>query len=140
MAVPAAMTPLAETPPVRPLLLVAFAPSMISLAGTLNQPGLFELLGQPESAPWHAWAELATETAAQYGIRHGARIRISSASGSVEAIAIVVSGMPPNTLALAFVPTVPKGGRWARMLNADARALFGANEPGKPCPVQIAAT
>jgi hypothetical protein len=66
------------------------------------------------------------------------RMRISSASGSVEAIAIVVSGMPPNTVALAFVPTVPQGGRWVRLLNADARTLWGANEPGKPCPVHIA--
>jgi anaerobic selenocysteine-containing dehydrogenase len=128
----------AKPPSVRPLLLVAFTPAVISLTGTVNQPGLFELLGQPESAPWHVWAELATETAAQYGIRHGARIRISSVSGSVEAIAIVVSGMPPNTVALAFVPTVPRGGRWVRMFDTDARALWGANEPGKPCPVHIA--
>ena len=133
-----AAAPIAEPLPVRPLLLVAFTPAVISLTGTVNQPGLFELLGQPESAPWHVWAELATETAAQNGIRHGARMRITSASGSVEAIAIVVTGMPPNTVALAFVPTVPQGGRWVRMLNADARALWGANEPGKPCPVHIA--
>jgi anaerobic selenocysteine-containing dehydrogenase len=137
---PAAVAaPITEPQPARPLQLVAFTPAVISLTGTVNQPGLFELLGQPESAPWHVWAELATETAAQYGIRHGARMRISSASGSVEAIAIVVTGMPPTTVALAFVPAISHGGRWVRLLNADARTLWGSNEPGKPCPVHIAA-
>ena len=129
---------MAEPPRVQPLQLVAFTPAVISLTGTVNQPGLFELLGQPESAPWHVWAELATDTAAQYGVHHGARLRISSASGSVEAIAIVVAGMPPNTVALAFVPTVPQGGRWVQLLNADARVLWGAAEPARPCAVTIA--
>jgi anaerobic selenocysteine-containing dehydrogenase len=120
-----------------PVRLVAFTPAVVGLTGSANQPGLFELLGQPESSPWHVWAELGSDTAAQYGVRHGSRVRISSANGSVEAIAVVVAGMPADSIALAFVPSVTEGGRWVRLVNADARILWGSNEATKPCPVHI---
>ncbi len=107
-----------------PVAVTAFTPAVVNLAGGPNQPVLFELLGQPDSAPWRVWAELGPETARQFGIEHGATIRISSAAGSIDALAMVVEGMPAGTVQVAFVPAVAPAGRWATFLNADARRLW----------------
>lgn len=107
-----------------PLRLVAFTPAAVNLVGGPNQPVLFELLGQPESAPWRVWAEMNPETARASGISHGEEARITSAAGSVEALAIVVEGAPADTVAVAYVPALA-GGRWARLVDADLRRVIG---------------
>lgn len=106
-----------------PLLLAAFTPAVVSLAGSPNQPVLFELLGQPDAAPWSVWAELSPETARSLSVAAGSRLRIESRHGAVEATALPTEGMLPGTIALAFVPAVAGGGRWADLLQADARRL-----------------
>ena len=58
-----------------PVTVTAFTPAVVNLAGGPNQPVLFELLGQPDSAPWRVWAELGPETARQFGVEHGANVR-----------------------------------------------------------------
>ncbi len=106
-----------------PLLLVAFTPAVVNLAGSPNQPVLFELLGQPDAAPWRVWAELAPATARSLWVEAGSRLRIESRHGAVEATALPTEGMLPGTIALAFVPAAREGGRWATLLEADARRL-----------------
>lgn len=120
-----------------PLTLVPFTPAVVNLAGSPNQPVLFELLGQPESVPWRVWAELGPETARELSIERGARVRIASSHGSVEAVAVLVDGMPPQTVALAYVPAVPTGGRWARWMGADARLLWGNGKFVEGCAVRV---
>ena len=120
-----------------PLSATHFTPAVVNLMGSPNQPVLFELLGQPEGAPWQVWAEMAPETARSLSVDPGARIRIESPRGSIEAVAVHAEGMPRDTLAVAFVPTVRTGGRWARLLRADARRLWGDAALGGSCAVRV---
>lgn len=120
-----------------PLLLVPFKPALVTDRGSPNQPALFELLGQPDSAPWKAWAELSPETARALAVEAGARIRIVSPRGAVEAVAVLVEKMPAETVALAFVPAVPGSGRWARKIAADVRLLAGDAALGRELMVRV---
>jgi anaerobic selenocysteine-containing dehydrogenase len=106
-----------------PLLLVPFKPALVTDRGSPNQPALYELLGQPDGAPWKAWAELSPETARALAVEAGAGIRIVSPGGAVEAVAVLVEKMPAEAVALAFVPAVPGSGRWARRIAPDVRLL-----------------
>lgn len=120
-----------------PLLLVAFTPAVVDLAGSPNQPVLFELLGQPDAVPWSVWAELAHETAHSLSVTAGSRLRIESRHGAVEATALPTEGMLSGTVALAFVPAVAGGGRWAARLQADARRLGDAAGFGGTAHVRV---
>jgi anaerobic selenocysteine-containing dehydrogenase len=119
------------------LRLVAFTPSTVNLTGSANQPVLFELLGQPDNAPWRVWAELGAETANRFGITSGATIRISSSAGSITAVASVLEHMPPNTIAVAYVPALRSAGRWARQVDADVRRLWRDGVPREPIGVHV---
>ncbi|MEI6668837.1 MAG: molybdopterin-dependent oxidoreductase [Acidobacteriota bacterium] len=123
-----------------PLRLVAFTPATVAAHGGANNPSLFELLGQPEGQPWRVWAELSPDTAKAFGIVSGSEVRLTSASGgALNATALVVDGMMPATVAVAFVPTLPSGGRWARLVHADVRTLIGAEGRRDRFAVRISA-
>jgi anaerobic selenocysteine-containing dehydrogenase len=107
-----------------PLRLVPFTPPEVNLAGGPNQPVLFELLGQPDGAPWCVWAELNPETARGLGVANGAKIRVASPSGAIDVTAMVVERTPPEIVAVAFVPFLRTGGRWAKLMSADVRHLL----------------
>ncbi len=120
------------------LQLAVFTPSIVNLAGSPNQPILFELLGQPDGAPWSVWAEIDPETAAARDIADGVPIRIESPHGAVGARARVVEGMPRGFVHVAYVPTLPSAGRWASRIEADVRRLWGsAGRPTGPVIVQV---
>lgn len=119
------------------LFLSLFTPATVNLSGNPNQPVLFELLGQPDGAPWRIWAEIAPETARLFDIEEGASMRITSAAGSVDAVAVLVEGMPAGTVALAHVPAPPHAGRWARLVSTDARLLRGRAAVGTPIMVRV---
>lgn len=121
-----------------PVRLAVFTPAMVNLMGSPNQPGLFELLGQPESSPWRVWAELSPETARKSGLDHGSTVRITSAAGAIDALAMVVERMPPDTIAVAYVPEIARSGRWAHLLTADVRRLWGPGDPAAPVSVRLA--
>lgn len=134
----ASLTGRAEVPTVFPLKLRAFTPAVVNMLGGPNQPVLFELLGQPEGQPWRRWVELHPETAREAGLAAGARARIESAHGSVEASVVLVDGMSPDVAALSLVPAVPHGGRWARMVTGDVRALWPAGvNPSSAVAVRV---
>lgn len=107
-----------------PLHVDVFTPATVSLTGNANQAALFELLGQPEGLPWRVWAEIGTDTARTMGIENGAQVRIASAHGEIDAIAVLVDGMAETRVALASMPHVAEGGRWARHLSADVSRLW----------------
>ncbi len=123
----------------RALRLVCFTPATVNLAGSGNQPALFELLGQPDNAPWRVWAEIGADTAQRLGIQSGASLRISSATGSIVAVAAVLEHAPPNTIAVAYVPALRHGGRWARQIDADVRTLWKPGTAHDPITVRVAA-
>jgi anaerobic selenocysteine-containing dehydrogenase len=106
-----------------PLQMETFVPVVVNRLGSPNQPVLFELLGQPEARPWGPWVELSPETARTVDVATGEHVRVESASGAIEASVVIVEGMPPGVVALAFVPAVPTGGRWAREIVRDVRNL-----------------
>jgi anaerobic selenocysteine-containing dehydrogenase len=120
-----------------PLRLTLFTPATVNQMGSPNQPVLFELLGQPEGDPWRVWAELAPETARAAGLEQGSPVRITSAAGSVDAVAMVVERMPIDTVAVAYVPALKPGGRWAQMMTADVRSLWGRRDPAGPMNVRV---
>jgi hypothetical protein len=121
-----------------PLTLRAFTPAIVSLIGSPNQPGLYELLGQPEGDPWRRWVELNPETAREAGLEAGAHVHIVSAHGSIDASMVLVDGMPREAVALSFVPSVPHGGRWAQMVTGDVRGLWPADiDPSVAVAVRV---
>ena len=122
-----------------PLRLVTFTPAAVNLGGSPNQPILFELLGQPDGAPWQVWGELNPATAREFGVRHGATIRIASVSGSIDAMAMIVERTPPGIVAVAFVPALGSGGRWARLVSADVRRLCGRDARMESVAVRVTA-
>lgn len=120
------------------LRLVMFTPAVVNLAGNPNQPVIYELLGQPDAAPWQPWAELHPETARRLGIEAGHRIRISSRSATIEAAAVLVEGMLADVVAVALVPSAPGAGRWARVIEGDARSLLASSDSTGPRSVLVA--
>jgi hypothetical protein len=121
-----------------PIALVAFQPSVVTITGNPNQPSLFELLGQPDSVPWSIWVEIGSEEAARLGIPDRARVRLTSAHDTVEAVAVHVDGLPAGMAALSVVPGAQTSGRWARLIGKDARRLWGTESPVRPCAVRMA--
>lgn len=121
-----------------PLRLLAFTPACVNLAGNPNQAVLFELLGQPEGAPWRVWVELGADTAQEHGVEHGATVRVTSANGSIDAVATVVERMASGTVAVAYVPAVSPAGRWAQLIADDVRRLFGTAGTTSSTAVRIA--
>jgi anaerobic selenocysteine-containing dehydrogenase len=121
-----------------PIALVAFQPSVVTITGNPNQPSLFELLGQPDSVPWSIWVEIGSEEAARLGIPDRARVRLTSAHDTVEAVAVHVDGLPAGMAALSVVPGAQTSGRWARLIGKDARRLWGTESPVRACAVRIA--
>jgi anaerobic selenocysteine-containing dehydrogenase len=143
---PAAIAPLAGVPALQraggstlqlPLRLVAFTPASVNLAGSPNQPALYELLGQPDGLPWCTWAEMSRETAHAMNLDESARVRIESVSGSVVARIVLVDQMPADLVALAFVPSGRAAGRFARAIAGDARQLWPTCEVTGSCAVRV---
>ena len=119
------------------LRLVPFAPAVISQVGSPNQPGAMELLGPPDTAPWRPWAEMHPAVAAAAGVTEGSLVRIASPHGAVRMAARIVPDMPRDAVAVACVPALGNGGRWAQLINADARLLLGPQGTTAPSAVRV---
>jgi hypothetical protein len=46
--------------------------------------------------------------------------------------------MPLDTIAVAYVPAIARSGRWAHLLTADVRRLWGRGDPAAPVNVRLA--
>jgi anaerobic selenocysteine-containing dehydrogenase len=123
-----------------PITLVAFQPMVSATSGDANQPVLFELLGQPESLPWSLWVEVGAELADRLRIEKHARVRVTSASDTLDVVAVRVNGMPSGVAALSVVASPQAGGRWSGLLGKDGRRLWGPHSAAGPCAVQITRT
>jgi anaerobic selenocysteine-containing dehydrogenase len=71
------------------------------------------------------WVEINPETARTLGIDQGRAVRITSPGGAIDATALIADGIDVATVAVAFVPALGTGGRWARLVSADVRRLWG---------------
>jgi len=78
----------------------------------------------PDGLPWRVWVEMSPDTARALNIQHGAWVRVSSPHGTIEAVAVLADGAAPDCVAIAHVPFMPGGGRWARTPEADVRRLW----------------
>ena len=124
MATPARKDAIDPAPGDYPLRATAFTPAVIDLLGGQNQPALFELLGQPDGMPWRAWVEMSPETARALNVEQGTWVKVSSPHGTIEAAAVLAEGAAPDCVAIAHVPFLPGGGRWARTPDTDVRRLW----------------
>jgi hypothetical protein len=145
-ATPSGQTPAAAAPtgaPVQsadaafPLRLLPFVPAVISVVGSPNQPGVMELLGPPDTTPWRPWAEMHPAVAAAAGVTEGSIVLIASPHGAVRVAARIVPDMPRDTVAVACVPALGNGGRWAQLINEDARRLLGPQGTTAPNAVRV---
>jgi anaerobic selenocysteine-containing dehydrogenase len=107
-----------------PLLAMAFTPAVVDLLGGHNHPSLFELLGQPDGVPWQPWMEMSLDTARTLEIQPRTRVRVASPYGTIEVVAVLADGARADRVAIAHVPVVPAGGRWARTSEVDVRRLW----------------
>jgi anaerobic selenocysteine-containing dehydrogenase len=119
-----------------PFRLVLF-PTAAALAANPNQPALYELLGQPEGLPWRSWVEVAPEPARALGLQTGSTVRLVSPTGAMQAVVMVVEGMQPDVVALAHVPALPGGGRWARQIGTDSGDLWPRDDKGSGTRVRL---
>ena len=119
------------------LRLVPFVPAVIGQLGSPNRPGLFELLGPPDTTPWRAWAEMHPAVAEAAGVKEGSTVRIESRHGAVRVVARIVSDMPRDAVAVACVPALGNGGRWAQLVEADARRLLDPQGTTAPSAVRV---
>lgn len=127
LGLPAVMTARGSEGEVRadyPLRATAFTPAPIDMVGGQNQPALFEILGQPDGLQWQPWVEIHPDVAAALGIAPGALVRITSAHGAIDVPAVLAEGSNAGHVAIAHVPVIPGGGRWARTSEADVRRLW----------------
>lgn len=151
VAVPVVATPSGQPPPAEAssgtvaqvadkgysLRLLAFAPAVISQVGSPNQPGVMELLGPPDTTPWRPWADMHPAVAAAAGVTDGSIVLITSQHGAVRMLVRIVPDMPRDTVAVACVPAMGNGGRWAGLLNGDARQLLGPQGTTAPTAVRV---
>jgi hypothetical protein len=47
--------------------------------------------------------------------------------------------MPADTIAVAYVPAMRQGGRWARQVDADVRTLWEPGASREPISVRVTA-
>ena len=105
-------------------LLAAFGDSQGPL------PWVQDVLGRELGQSWTAWVELAPADAAPLGLEDGARVRVESAAGSVEARARVWAGVRPGVAAMPVGPGGAPAGTCRRALGAQAGALAAPRPAG----------
>jgi anaerobic selenocysteine-containing dehydrogenase len=91
-----------------------------------NLPWLQQLPDPLTTAAWGTWVELNPRTAAQYGIRPGEVVRLHSPHGRLEATAVFVPGLRPDTVAMPMGQGHGEYGRYARGRGVNPLVLVGA--------------
>ena len=106
-----------------PLRAIAFTPAVID-RGRPESAGAVRAARPAGWVPWRVWVEMSPETAHALDIQHGTWVRVSSPHGAIEAVAVLADGAAPESVAIAHVPFMPGGGRWARTPETDVRRLW----------------
>lgn len=79
-----------------------------------NLPWLQEAPDQISKVVWGSWAELHPKKAAELGVKNGDYVRITSASGSIEAQVYVHKGIHPDAVAVPVGQGHTEYGRYAK--------------------------
>lgn len=113
-----------------PLVLEPYKPGTYAEGSGANLPLLQELVTEPGLERWKTVVELAPETARELGIRDRDRVEVTSAAGSVTAIARLRPGVHPSVVRIARGGGHTEFGRWAKGRGVNAMALtVAALEP-----------
>ena len=106
------------------LLLDVYAGVNLGTGDGANLPWLQELPDPLTQAVWTTAAELNSHTAARLGVAHGARIRLESPQGKIEARAALSPAVPPDSVVVAAGQGHTAYGRYARHRGANVLALL----------------
>jgi len=79
-----------------------------------NLPWIQEAPDQIAKVVWGSWAELHPKKAAELGVKNGDYVRVTSASGSVEAQVYVHKGIHPDAIAVPVGQGHEEYGRYAK--------------------------
>ncbi len=88
-------------------------------------PFVQDALGREMRQSWSLWVEIAPVDAAGLGIADGARVRVESDAGAVEARAKVYPGVRPGVVAMPVGPGGAPGRVCRRALREQAGVLVG---------------
>jgi menaquinone reductase, molybdopterin-binding-like subunit len=97
-------------------------------------PWVQDTLGRGAGQSWTLWIEIAQEDARSLGVRDGARVRVQSPCGSVEARARIYPGLRPGVVAMPLGPGGAGGRACKRALAETAGALFGLSRSAAGAP------
>ncbi len=113
------------------LSLISYA-TLLGDGSGANRPWLQETPNGLTTAMWNAWVEINPETAAKLGIKDDDIVQITSAVGSVEAIAYLYPAIEPGCVAVPFGQGHTVFGRYAqgRGFNPAAVMTLAFTEAG----------
>ena len=109
-----------------PLYFCPFPSPTLGRGGGANLPWLQQLPDPLTSGVWGTWIEINPDTARRYGIRQGEIVLVRSLHGQVQAPAVVVPGIRPDTVAMPLGQGHTQYGRYARGRGAHPLMLLGA--------------
>ena len=92
------------------------------------------------TATWQTWVEINMHTAEELDISEGDVIRLTSAAGSIEALAYPHPGVPPNVLAVPVGQGHIAGGRYAKDRGANVYSILEASSDPSTGALAWAAT
>lgn len=108
-----------------PFHLVPFESNRLADGRGANRPWLQELPDPLSTVMWNSWVEIAPIDAARVGARTGDRIRIESATGSIEVGAVVSPAVRPGLVCIPLGGGHVDFGRYARGRGANPLDLVG---------------
>jgi anaerobic selenocysteine-containing dehydrogenase/Fe-S-cluster-containing dehydrogenase component len=93
-----------------------------------NRPWLLELPDPVTRVTWHSWVEIHPDTAREMNVREGEILRLTSATGTIEAPAYVYAGIHPGTVGVPLGLGHTEYGDWARGRGTNALDLLGGRD------------
>jgi anaerobic selenocysteine-containing dehydrogenase len=92
-----------------------------------NKPWLQETPDPTTTVMWNTWIEIHPETAKELGIHDDDVVRLSTASGEIEASVYLYPGIRPDTIAVPFGQGHTAYGRYAQDRGANPFDLLGTS-------------
>jgi anaerobic selenocysteine-containing dehydrogenase len=76
------------------------------------------------TATWRTWVELSMKVAEEMDIKEGDVVRVTSSTGSIEALAYPHPGMPPDVVSIPIGQGHAAGGRYAEKRGANVLSIL----------------
>ena len=97
-----------------PFHLMPFASTSLGDGSGAHLPWLQATPDPVVTATWQTWVEINLKRAEEMGIREGDVIKVISAHGTIEALAFLHPGMPPDVVSVPIGQGHRAGGRYAQ--------------------------